>query len=173
MNTIAGAALRASLNRRLMRAAPRPANISTNDEADWAKNSAPDSLATALAKSVLPVPGGPWRRMPFGTRAPRSRKRLGSWRKSTTSRSSSLASSAPATSLQPTEAEASGLICCGLIRSGMLFRRKIITTAIRPMKMIGSQMTAQSSKPDRNEPSETTFTPIGHLRHGLKARIGV
>jgi hypothetical protein len=38
----------------------------------------------------------------------------------------------------------------------MLFRRKIITTAIRPMKMIGSQMTAQSSKPERNEPSETT-----------------
>jgi len=49
----------------------------------------------------------------------------------------------------------------------MLFGRKIITTAIRPMKMIGSQMTAQSSKPDRNEPSETTFTPIGHSRHGL------
>ena len=34
MKTIAGAFLRASLNSRRMREAPRPANISTNDEAD-------------------------------------------------------------------------------------------------------------------------------------------
>jgi hypothetical protein len=34
MNTIAGAFLRASLKSRRMRAAPRPANISTNDEAE-------------------------------------------------------------------------------------------------------------------------------------------
>ena len=50
-----------------MRAAPRPANISTNEAADWEKNCAPDSRATALASSVLPVPGGPCSRMPFGT----------------------------------------------------------------------------------------------------------
>ena len=52
--------------------APRrgPANISTKLEADCAKNCAPDSLATALASSVLPVPGGPCSRMPFGTFAP-------------------------------------------------------------------------------------------------------
>ena len=51
-------------NRRRIRAAPRPANISTNDDADCEKNVAPDSWATALASSVLPVPGGPWSRIP-------------------------------------------------------------------------------------------------------------
>ena len=59
MKMIAGASFRAWRNSRLMRAAPRPTNISTNEEADWAKNFAFDSLATALARSVLPVPGGP------------------------------------------------------------------------------------------------------------------
>ena len=53
-----------------MRAAPRPTNISTNDAADWAKNLALASFATAFASSVLPVPGGPWSRTPFGTEAP-------------------------------------------------------------------------------------------------------
>ena len=66
MKMIAGSCLRASRNRRRMRAAPRPANISTNDDADCEKNCAPDSWATALASSVLPVPGGPWSRTPFG-----------------------------------------------------------------------------------------------------------
>ena len=59
------------------RLAPRPANISTKLEADCAKNCAPDSLATALASNVLPVPGGPCSRMPFGTLAPSSLKRAG------------------------------------------------------------------------------------------------
>ena len=116
MKTIAGASLRASRNSRRIRAAPRPANISTNDEADWAKNLALDSCATALASSVLPVPGGPCSRMPFGTFAPSARKRSGSRRNSTTSRSSSLASSTPATSSQPMESELEGLISCGLVR---------------------------------------------------------
>ena len=98
MKTIAGECLRASRNSRRMRLAPRPANISTKLDADWEKNCAPDSLATALASSVLPVPGGPCRRMPLGTVAPERRKRFGSLRKSTTSCSSALASSAPATS---------------------------------------------------------------------------
>ncbi len=96
MKMIAGAFSRASLKRRRIRAAPRPANISMNEEADWLKNVAPDSCATALASSVLPVPGGPCSRMPFGTVAPRRLKRFGSERNSTTSRSSSLVSSIPA-----------------------------------------------------------------------------
>jgi hypothetical protein len=116
MNTIAGWCLRASSKRRRMRAAPRPANISTNEDADCEKNCAPDSWATALASSVLPVPGGPCRRMPFGTRAPRSRKRLGSRRNSTTSRSSSFASSTPAMSAQPISWPAWGLIWTGFVR---------------------------------------------------------
>ena len=78
MKMMAEECLRASLNRRRIRAEPRPANISTNDEADCAKNDAPDSWATALASSVLPVPGGPCRRIPAGRWAPRVRKRLAS-----------------------------------------------------------------------------------------------
>ena len=92
-----------------MRAAPRPANISTNDDADCEKNCAPDSWATALASSVLPVPGGPWSRTPLGTLAPRRWNGLGSRRKSTTSCSSALASSTPAMSSQPTSRLASRL----------------------------------------------------------------
>ena len=99
-----------------MRAAPRPTNISTNDAADCAKNWAFDSLATARASSVLPVPGGPCSRMPRGTFAPSFLKRLGSRRNSTTSRSSSFASSAPATSSQRVASRESGLISCGLVR---------------------------------------------------------
>ena len=116
MKMIAGAALRASRNRRRMRAAPRPANISTNEAADWAKNCALASLATALASSVLPVPGGPCSSTPLGTFAPSFLKRFGSRRNSTISRSSSLASSAPATSSQRIDCEVSGLISCGLVR---------------------------------------------------------
>ena len=120
MKMIAGEALRASRNRRRMRLDPRPANISTKLEADCAKNCAPDSLATALASSVLPVPGGPCSRMPFGTVAPMSRKRAGSLRKSTTSCSSALASSAPATSSHLTEPTESGLISIGFVL-GIIF----------------------------------------------------
>ncbi len=77
MNTIAGDFLRAALNSRRIRAAPTPTNISTNDAADCEKNVAPDSCATAFASSVLPVPGGPCRRMPLGTLAPSSPEALG------------------------------------------------------------------------------------------------
>ena len=77
MKITAGRLARASANRRRMRAAPSPANISTNAAADCEKNSAPDSFATALASSVLPVPGGPWSRMPFGTVAPSAWNRSG------------------------------------------------------------------------------------------------
>ena len=41
------------------RLAPTPTNISTKSEPDIEKNGRPASPATALASSVLPVPGGP------------------------------------------------------------------------------------------------------------------
>ena len=104
MKRIEGAFSRASRNRRRIRAAPRPANISTNEEADWLKKLAPDSCATALASIVLPVPGGPWSMIPFGTRAPSALNRFGWERKSTTSCSSSLVPSTPAMSSQVTPA---------------------------------------------------------------------
>mmetsp|Transcript_1145 Transcript_1145/g.3452 ORF Transcript_1145/g.3452 Transcript_1145/m.3452 type:complete len:232 (+) Transcript_1145:1104-1799(+) len=66
MNTTQGAFLRASAKRSLMRAAPRPTNSSTNSLADAAKNGTPASPATALASSVLPVPGEPHSSTPEG-----------------------------------------------------------------------------------------------------------
>ena len=66
------------------------------------KNGTPASPATARAKSVLPVPGGPTSSTPLGMRPPRRVNFLGSRRKSTISESSSLASSTPATSSKVT-----------------------------------------------------------------------
>ena len=62
------------------------------------KNGTPDSPATARASSVLPVPGGPTSRTPFGTCAPSRPYFSGALRNSTISINSSLASSAPAMS---------------------------------------------------------------------------
>ena len=145
MKMIAGSCLRAMANRRRMRAAPRPANISTNDAADCAKNWAPDSCATAFASSVLPVPGGPCRRIPFGTFAPSAWKGLGSRRNSTISASSAFASSTPATSANETDWSDAGLICCGLTRGitfSMRQKMKMRTTKKRIAKT-GCQLTAQ------------------------------
>ena len=50
--------------------APMPTNISTNSEPEMEKNGTLASPATALASMVLPVPGGPTSRMPFGMEAP-------------------------------------------------------------------------------------------------------
>ena len=62
------------------------------------KNGTPASPATALASSVLPVPGGPTSSTPLGIRAPRELYLEGFFKNSTISRSSSFSSSAPATS---------------------------------------------------------------------------
>ena len=145
MKMIAGSCLRAIANSRRMRAAPRPANISTNAAADWAKNCAPDSCATAFASSVLPVPGGPCKRIPFGTLAPSFSNCLGSRRNSTISSSSPRASSTPAMSFQPIASSDAGLICCGLIR-GITFSVRHSTKMITVKNTIirtGSQSRAQ------------------------------
>ncbi len=70
MKMMAGAAFRACSKRSRTRAAPTPTNISTNSEPEIEKKVTPASPATALASSVLPVPGGPTSRMPLGMRAP-------------------------------------------------------------------------------------------------------
>mmetsp|Transcript_26857 Transcript_26857/g.69642 ORF Transcript_26857/g.69642 Transcript_26857/m.69642 type:complete len:438 (+) Transcript_26857:248-1561(+) len=98
MNTIEGASLRALAKSSRTRMAPMPTYSSTNSLAEMEKKGTPASPAIALARSVLPVPGGPHSRTPLGGRAPRRAKRSGSRRNSTTSASSSLASSTPATS---------------------------------------------------------------------------
>mmetsp|Transcript_26495 Transcript_26495/g.61121 ORF Transcript_26495/g.61121 Transcript_26495/m.61121 type:complete len:210 (+) Transcript_26495:977-1606(+) len=88
----------ACLKRSRMRDAPTPTNISTNSDPDADRKGTPASPATALASSVLPVPGGPSSNTPRGARAPTARNLPGDFRNSTTSRSSSLEASQPATS---------------------------------------------------------------------------
>src|SRR5665213_1014737 len=71
MNTMAGACLRACSKRSRTRAAPTPTNISTNSDPEIEKKATPASPATARARSVLPVPGGPTSSTPLGTCATR------------------------------------------------------------------------------------------------------
>src|SRR5437667_10919716 len=85
-------------NRSRTREAPTPTNISTKSEPDMEKKGRAASPATAFARRVLPVPGGPTSNAPFGRRPPSFVNFCGSRRNSMISWSSCLASSAPATS---------------------------------------------------------------------------
>mmetsp|Transcript_14242 Transcript_14242/g.31862 ORF Transcript_14242/g.31862 Transcript_14242/m.31862 type:complete len:218 (-) Transcript_14242:162-815(-) len=98
MKTRQGAHLRARSKRSRTRAAPRPTNISTKSEPEQERKGSFDSAAITLASSVFPVPGGPWRRMPAGTRAPSFAYFSWFLMMSITSRTSDLDSSIPATS---------------------------------------------------------------------------
>ena len=98
MKMIHGAFFFASANMSRMRLAPTPTNISSKSLPEIAKKGTWASPAIALASSVLPVPGGPTRRTPFGMRPPSLRKAAGSFRNATISCTSSFASSMPATS---------------------------------------------------------------------------
>ncbi len=71
IKTIAGASFFAFSNKSRTRLAPTPTNISMKDEPETLKNGTSASPATALAKSVLPVPGGPTSKSPFGIFAPK------------------------------------------------------------------------------------------------------
>ena len=73
MKTMEGATLRASAKSSRTREAPTPTIISMNSEAEAEKNGTPASPATARARSVLPVPGGPARSTPPGILAPNCR----------------------------------------------------------------------------------------------------
>ena len=102
INTIQGAFFFASWKRSRTRDAPTPTNISTKSEPEMLKNGTPASPATAFARSVLPVPGGPSRSTPFGILAPTCTYFFGAFRKSTISSSSSFSSFRPATSANVT-----------------------------------------------------------------------
>ena len=93
-----GAFLRACSNISRTRLAPTPTNISTKSEPEILKNGTLASPAIALANNVLPVPGGPTIKTPFGIFAPKRSNFWGSRRNSTISSTSCLASSTPATS---------------------------------------------------------------------------
>ena len=97
---IAGEFFFAWSKRSRTRDAPTPTNISTKSEPEIEKKGTPASPATALARRVLPVPGGPTRRTPFGILAPISLNFLGFFKNSTSSSSSAFSSSAPATSVK-------------------------------------------------------------------------
>jgi hypothetical protein len=87
--------------------------------------------------------------MPFGTCAPSSANRLGSFRNSTTSASSALASSAPATWLHLIEDDDSGLICVGFV-FGIIFIVRQMKTTISSMKMIGAHVMICGSRLDQS-----------------------
>ena len=89
------------------RLAPTPTNISTKSDPEIVKNGTLASPAIARASNVLPVPGGPTRRHPFGSLPPSRWNFAGSFRKSTISSNSCLASSIPATSSNVTRSERS------------------------------------------------------------------
>ncbi len=102
MKTMQGAFCLACSKRSRTREAPTPTNISTKSEPEIERNGTFASPATAFASSVLPVPGGPTSRAPFGILAPSSRYLSAFFRKSTISMISTFASSSPATSLKVT-----------------------------------------------------------------------
>ena len=102
MNTIHGAFSSACLNKSLTLEAPTPTNISTKSEPESEKNGTFASPATAFARRVLPVPGGPTNKAPFGSFAPIAVYLPGLCKKSTISTTDSFASSCPATSLNVT-----------------------------------------------------------------------
>ena len=91
MKMIAGAFSLAWRKRSRTRLAPTPTNISTKSEPDIEKNGTPASPATALARSVLPVPGGPTNKAPLGIFAPISVYFSGFLRKATISSTSCFA----------------------------------------------------------------------------------
>ena len=102
MKTILGADLFACSKRSLTLEAPTPTNISTKSEPLMKKKGTPASPATALPRRVLPVPGEPNNKTPFGILAPILLYLAECFKKSTISRSSSFASSTPATSANVT-----------------------------------------------------------------------
>mmetsp|Transcript_34224 Transcript_34224/g.87535 ORF Transcript_34224/g.87535 Transcript_34224/m.87535 type:complete len:268 (+) Transcript_34224:622-1425(+) len=98
MNTIEGARSRAMANSWLTSFSLSPIHLDTRSEDETLKKVESASVAMALARYDLPVPGGPYSRMPDqGLRAPV--KNCGNWMgRITASFSASFAPSRPATS---------------------------------------------------------------------------
>ena len=146
MNTMAGASFLACSNRSLTRLAPTPTYISTKSEPEMERNCTSASPATARANRVLPVPGGPTSRMPWGIRAPIWVNFPGFRRKSTISASSSFSSSAPATSAKvtflpsgtPSTVRAFPKLASGLLPFIFPINRVHSTSRTPPARMMGS-----------------------------------
>ena len=80
MNTMQGAWRRARWKISRTRLAPTPTYISTKSLPAARKKGTPASPATARARRVFPVPGGPKRSTPLGGRTPQARNVSGSFR---------------------------------------------------------------------------------------------
>ena len=146
MKMMQGASLRACSKVSRTRAAPTPTNISTKSEPLMLRKGTPASPATARARRVLPVPGGPTISTPFGILAPILVKRLGSLRKSTISFTSSFASSQPATSLNVVVSlslalrRARDLANCIAPRLAFLRKRYIMNSTTPETRSVGSTL---------------------------------
>ena len=103
IKTIHGAAFFARAYNSRTRFAPIPTYFSIKSLPTAWKNGTLASPAIAFAKSVLPVPGGPYRITPFGVRAPMSRYFCGFFKQSTKRKISCFNSSTPSTSENFTE----------------------------------------------------------------------
>src|SRR5207247_7975710 len=150
---------------------------------DIEKNGPAASPATALASSVLPVPGGPMSRAPSRRRAPRRWNFKGSFRNSMISSSSCLASSQPATSakvilgVSPVSSLArdfpnanARLPPCCICRSMKIIRPPMRITGHRfrmmtPMPGLGS-LPVMSTPFDR-----TPFTHVGSVSKGHHGEV--
>mmetsp|Transcript_1505 Transcript_1505/g.2935 ORF Transcript_1505/g.2935 Transcript_1505/m.2935 type:complete len:305 (-) Transcript_1505:5-919(-) len=119
MKMMAGDLPLAASNSSRMRLAPRPTYTSSNCDPDAKKNGTPASPAMAFASSVFPVPGGPVRRSPRGSFPPNRVNRSGSFRYSTISSSSALASATPLTSSKRTSLPSASWMCFPLAMAPM------------------------------------------------------
>mmetsp|Transcript_15156 Transcript_15156/g.54574 ORF Transcript_15156/g.54574 Transcript_15156/m.54574 type:complete len:276 (-) Transcript_15156:728-1555(-) len=146
MKMIEGDCALACAKRSRTRLGPTPTNISMKSEPLMLRNGTPDSPAVALARSVLPVPGGPTRSAPRGIFAPRSSYFFGRFRKSTNSMISALASSHPATSLN--------MILC------LAFLSSVPMVALPTLKM----------PPEPPPPIPPPIPPIRRFRNTIPAR---
>ena len=141
INIIHGAFFFPCSNKSLTREAPTPTNISTKSEPLILKNGTSASPAIALARRVLPVPGGPISNTPLGILPPSFWNFCGSLRKSIISFNSSFASSIPATFLNvalfflsdrsltfalPNESAFPPPICICLMKKSHIPRRSIM-----------------------------------------------
>ncbi len=165
MKMMQGDACFACSKRSRTREAPTPTNISTKSEPEMEKNGTPASPATARAKSVLPVPGGPYRSTPLGILAPSAWNFFGFSRNSLISCSSSTASSAPATSLNVTFGESGDMRFARLFPKLITFEPPPWTWFMRKIQIAirstnGSTLMRSAHHADEPVPLESNRMPF-------------
>src|ERR671926_579602 len=133
------------------------------------KNGPPAPPATARASSVLPVPGGPYSRTPFGIDAPSAWNFFGFSRNSLISWSSSTASSTPATSLKPIFGESGAIRFARLLPKLITFEPPPWTWFIRKIQKPNRNRNGRNDvridhQGDEPVPFESNFTLFSSSR---------